>query len=232
MSTPTANQKPPWYRQAVAAIPRHLVLKSLGTTVFISVFFLAYFYVLRHPAYPPTVMPVTRLDRLIGFEPLALPLYLSLWVYVSLLPLFFSARRELYRFGLSMALMCAFGLLVFYFCPTAAPVPEIDWTQYPDVVFLKTIDASGNACPSLHVATALLSGVWFHQLLRRFGAPLWIVLLNWSWCIAIVYSTLAIRQHVAVDVAAGLVLGAVAAWLSLRHSLHGEVAALADPSIC
>ncbi|UUZ71359.1 hypothetical protein LP415_20210 [Polaromonas sp. P1(28)-8] len=34
-------------------------------------------------------MPVIGLDQLISFEPLALPLYLSLWVYVSLLPAFF-----------------------------------------------------------------------------------------------------------------------------------------------
>jgi len=79
------------------------------------------------------------------------------------------------------------------------------------------MDASGNACPSLHVATAIFSGIWLNHLLRRFGAPLWILICNWTWCIAIVYSTLATRQHVAVDVLAGLVLGVLAAWLSLRQ---------------
>ena len=33
----------PWYRQAVAVIPRHLHLKSIGTMLFISLFFGAYF---------------------------------------------------------------------------------------------------------------------------------------------------------------------------------------------
>jgi membrane-associated phospholipid phosphatase len=230
-SLPSSAQTP-WYRQAAAAIPQHLYLKSIGTTVFISVFFFAYFYLLRHPAYPPTVMPVTGLDRLIGFEPLALPVYVSLWIYVSVLPAFFSTRRELYRYGSAMALMCVAGLFIFYFWPTAAPAPDIDWTLYPDMDLLKNIDASGNACPSLHVATAFYSGVWFHHLLRRFGGPLWIRLLNWTWCIAIVYSTLAVRQHVAVDVGAGLVLGGLAAWLSLRHRLHAEAASPArQPSL-
>ncbi|ABE45215.1 phosphatase PAP2 family protein [Polaromonas sp. JS666] len=205
-----------WYRQAAAVIPQHLYLKSVGTTLFISLFFVAYFYLLKNPAHTTTVMPVIGLDHLISFEPLALPLYLSLWVYVSLLPAFFSSRRELCRYGAAMALMCLAGLAIFYFWPTAAPQPNIDWSQYPDVGLLKSLDASGNACPSLHVATAFFSGFWLHHLMRQFRAPLWIHLVNWTWCVGIIYSTLAVRQHVVVDVAGGLVLGGLAAWLSLR----------------
>ena len=215
-----------WYRQVAAVIPRHLVLKSIGTTVFISLFFVAYFYVLRHPPSPPTVMPVIWLDRLISFEPLALPVYLSLWLYVSLLPGLFATRPELYRYGLAMTLMCTIGLSIFYIWPTGAPTPDINWALYPDIDFLKSIDASGNAFPSLHVATAVFTSVWFHHLLRRFGGPLWIHLLNWLWCIGILYSTLAIRQHVAVDVGAGIVLGGLAAWLSLRYRVPADVITL------
>ena len=122
--------------------------------------------------------------------------------------------------AVAMAGTCLAGLIVFYFWPTAVPAANIDWAQYPDVAFLKSMDASGNACPSLHVATAVFSGIWLHHLLRRFGAPLWILILNWAWCIGIVYSALATRQHVAVDVLAGLVLGVPAAGLSLRHRVR------------
>jgi membrane-associated phospholipid phosphatase len=205
----------PWYRQAAKVARTHVRLKAIGTTVFISAFFVAYFYVLRHPIYPSTVMPAIWLDRAIGFHPLALPLYLSLWLYVSLLPAFIATRAELYRYALAMALMCAFGLSIFYLWPTGAPTPDIDWTRYPDMTFLKNIDASGNACPSLHVATAFFTGIWFRHLLRRFDAPWWMLALNWAWCAGIVYSTVAIRQHVVVDAAAGLLLGGVAASLSL-----------------
>ena len=82
----------PWYRQVAAVIPRHIVLKSIGTMLFISLFFGAYFYLLKHPAYPTTVMPTTLLDRLIGFQPLALPMYVSLCVYVSLPPTLLATR--------------------------------------------------------------------------------------------------------------------------------------------
>ncbi|MEO7391180.1 MAG: phosphatase PAP2 family protein [Ramlibacter sp.] len=208
----------PWHRQAAAALPLHPYLKGIGTTVFISLFFVAYFYVLRHPGSAPTVMPVIWLDEVIGFQPLALPVYFSLWVYVSLLPAFFATRAELYRYGATMTAMCILGLSIFYFWPTAAPAPDIDWSRYPDMDFLKNIDASGNACPSLHVATAFLSGAWFHHLLRRFGAPGWMLACNWAWCAAIVYSTVAIRQHVAVDAIAGLILGGLFTALALRRS--------------
>jgi len=210
------SQLPVWYRQIAAVLPRHVYLKGIGTTLFIGLFFVAYFYVLKVPAYPATVMPITALDRLIGFQPLALPIYLSLWVYVSLPPALLATRRELYGYGLAMAGTCLAGLFVFYFWPTVVPAFPIDWARYPSVEFLKNMDASGNACPSLHVATAIFSGIWLHHLLCRFGAPLWIRSFNWMWCIGIVYAALATRQHVTVDVLAGLMLGMLAAYLSLR----------------
>ena len=214
------SQQTPWRSQVAAVLHRHGYLKSIGTTLFISLFFGVYFYLLKDPAYPTTVMPITLLDRLIGFQPLALPMYLSLWFYVSLPPALLATRRELVGYGLAMAGTCLAGLIVFYFWPTVVPAANIDWTQYPGVNFLKSMDASGHACPSLHVATAGFSGIWLHRLLRRLGAPPWILILNWVWCVGIVYSALATRQHVAVDVLAGLALGVLAAYLSLRHRAH------------
>ena len=226
------SQQTPWYRQAAAVMSTHVYRKSIGTTLFISLFFSAYFYLLKQPTYPATVMPITSLDRLIGFQPLALPLYLSLWVYVSLPPALLATQRELYGYALVMAGTCLAGLIVFYFWPTLVPAADIDWALYPEVEFLKSIDASGNACPSLHAATAVFSGIWLHHLLRRFGAPPWILMFNWLWCTGIVYSALATRQHVAVDVLAGLVLGVLAATLSLRHRVDaGEIGKVHHPSI-
>ena len=207
----------PWHRQIAAVIFRHVLIKSIGTTLFITFFFGAYFYLLKSPAYLTTVMPLIWLDHQITFVPEALPVYLSLWVYVSLPPALLTTRRELYEYGLSIACACLTGLTIFYFWPTAVPVAQIDWARYPDMDFLKNMDAAGNACPSLHVTTAIFSGIWLHQLLRRFDAPLWILTLNFSWCIGILYSTLATRQHVALDVLAGVVLGVLAAGLSLRY---------------
>jgi membrane-associated phospholipid phosphatase len=207
-----------WFQQIAVVIPKYWYLKASGTMLFIGIFFGAYFYLLKYPAYPITVIPLTWMDGLVSFQPRALPVYLSLWVYISLPPVFFAIRRELFLYGLSIALMSIAGLAIFYFWPTTIPAANIDWTRYPDVDFLKNIDASGNACPSLHVATAIFSGIWLHHLLRRFSVPWGLLLFNWLWCIGIVYSTLATRQHVALDVWGGLVLGGVAAYLSLPRT--------------
>lgn len=209
----------PWYEQAAQALSKHMLLKALGTPFFIAIFFGAYFYLLNYPASGITIMPTIWLDRVIGFAPNALPLYLSLWIYVSLPPALLATRQVLYRYALAMATTCLVGLLFFYVWPTAVPAANIDWTRYPDVHFLKNIDAAGNAFPSLHVATAVFSGVWLHVLLRGFGGPRWIKALNAVWGLGIIYSTIATRQHVAVDVLGGLVLGGVAALISLQAAL-------------
>ncbi|MBP8168832.1 MAG: phosphatase PAP2 family protein [Azonexus sp.] len=201
---------------------QHPYLKAIGTTVFITLFFNAYFYLLKNPAYPITVMPFIWFDHLIGFQPLALPFYLSMWVYVSLPPALLATRRELYLYGVSIAATCLAGLIAFYFWPTSVPAANIDWTLHPEMGFLKSIDASGNACPSLHVATAVFSAVWLHHLLRRLGESPWMQVVNWTWCIGIVYSTLATHQHVFLDVLGGLVLGLPGAWLSLQHRVVAQ----------
>jgi membrane-associated phospholipid phosphatase len=81
---------------------------------------------------------------------------------------------------------------------------------------LKTVDASGNACPSLHVAFALLAAVWIGRVLRQTGAGPLPRIVNWLWCAGIFYSTVATGQHVALDVLAGIALGGVVALVSVR----------------
>lgn len=225
MTRPTDSGNPllktslpaPWHQQIASVLTKQVRLKAIGTPVFIALFFGAYFYVLKNPAYPTTVMPFTWLDGLIGFQPQAMALYVSLWVYVSLPPALLKTPRELYAYGLAIAGTCLVGLMVFYFWPTAVPLPDIDWHLHPELAFMKNIDSTGNAFPSLHVATAFFSGIWLHHLLRQFGAPHWSLVLNWAWCIGILYSTLATRQHVAMDVLAGIALGGITAWLSVRR---------------
>jgi membrane-associated phospholipid phosphatase len=188
--------------------------KVLGTTGFITLFFGAYLYLLKNPAYAATTMPLTAADQFIGFEPLALPIYLSLWAYVSLPPMLMRTRRAIIEYGIWIGGLCLFALVIFYFFPNAVPSANIDWGLYPGMAFLKDVDAAGNACLSLHVATAVFSGFWIHWLLPRVGLNRWSRLISALWCIAIAYSTMATKQHVAVDVVAGGALGVLFAWHS------------------
>lgn len=197
----------------------HWVIKTLGITGGIPAFFLLYFYVLRHPIFPVTIMPLTAVDRLIGFRPEALPLYLSLWVYIPLAFVLQQDRRGLWSSGVAAILLSGAGLGIFFVWPTAVPDLGVDWSLHPSVAFLKEIDAAGNACPSLHVAFAVWAAFHVGALLREMRAHASVQVANWLWCLAIVYSTIATGQHVAVDALTGVVLGAAAAipiWIRRR----------------
>jgi membrane-associated phospholipid phosphatase len=80
--------------------------------------------------------------------------------------------------------------------------------------FLKGVDSAGNACPSLHVASAVFSAYWLNWQLPAAGLGRRSRLASTFWCVAIVYSTMATKHHVAVDVFAGAMLGLSVAWLS------------------
>jgi membrane-associated phospholipid phosphatase len=123
--------------------------------------------------------------------------------------------RELAIYGLWAAGLCVTGLVCFYFWPTAVPSFALDLTPYSGFQLLRGVDAGGNACPSLHVASAVFSACWIERLLRTMGAPRALRVINLLWVAAIIYSTLAIRQHVAIDALAGSVLGGLFAAVSL-----------------
>ncbi len=192
----------------------HFWLKSLGTTAIMTVFFIAYFHLLRHPDGPVTTMPLTAVDRWIGFQPWALPIYLSLWFYVCLPPTLMVSRGELVRFGLGISAVCLVGLGVFALWPTQVPSMAVNFVVHPDFRLLRGIDASGNACPSLHVATAVFAACWFDRLLPRLGLGWRWRSLNALWCALIVYSTMAVKQHVLLDAVGGAPLGLGGAWLA------------------
>jgi membrane-associated phospholipid phosphatase len=186
------------------------------------VFFVAYFALLRHPNGAVTTMPMTALDRWIGFQPWALPFYLSLWVYVSLPAALMSSRREIVGFGVRIGALCLIGLGVFYVWPTKMPAYPIDWAQHPGFAVLRGVDASGNACPSLHVATAVFAAFWLNWMAPGLGFGARFRRINILWCAAIVFSTMAVKQHVVVDVLAGAALGASVAWLTRPRSVYRQ----------
>jgi membrane-associated phospholipid phosphatase len=136
-------------------------------------------------------------------------------VYVSLAPAFLKNFRELFSYGMATLAMSIAGLGIFLLWPTAVPAFEAGVATNPALSVLKGVDLAANACPSLHVSFAVFTGIWLARLLREVGAPLAAHYFNWLWCAGIVYSTLATRQHVVLDVVGGTVLGAVVAWLHL-----------------
>ncbi len=219
----------PWPTQLIRRVRHRFWLKLIGVSAFTWVFFIGYFHLLRNPVRPVIQMPMTALDQVIGHQPWAFWFYVSLWLYVGIAPGLMLKLRDLLLHGSWAAALCATGLLVFYLQPTAVPPhalsPEL--AGHPGFALLQGVDAAGNACPSLHVATALFSAAWVQRLLRCAGAPRWLDVVSGVWLLLIVYSTMAIKQHVVLDVLAGALLGGLFAWASLR-SLPGAGAAPGD----
>ena len=65
--------------------------------------------------------------------------------------------------------------------------------------------------------------------LREVGAPAWLRVVNVAWAAGIVYSTMAVRQHVLVDVLGGLALG-VLLGVATRQREAAATAVLARPA--
>lgn len=196
---------------------RHFWIKACGATAFMLAFFAAYFHVLRHAAQASVMMPLTALDHWVAFQPMALLPYASLWVYVTIPPMLLNGLRQVVIYSLWIGALCVGGLGLFYLWPTAVPLLVLDVAVYPAFAVLQGVDAAGNACPSLHVATAVFTAFWLDHLLRELEASSVMRWLNLAWVVLIVYSTLAIKQHVVLDVIAGGALALLFAWPSLRR---------------
>lgn len=200
-------------RHRVRTLP---VLKGTGNTVFLVIFFYLYLYIQRNPAFEVTQIPATSLDRWIGFQPWALGLYLSLWVYTALPVALQPDLRQLARYGWHIGMLCAVGLLTFVFWPTSVSAAVGQREGGGAFAMMYAVDTNGNACPSLHVAAAVFSYLWLQSILRTVGAPGWAHAVSALWCAGICYSTLAVKQHLLLDLIAGAALGLLAGWFSLR----------------
>jgi len=188
-------------------------------------FFTGYFLLLKYPAFQATAMPVLAMDRWIPFQPGALWIYVSLWLYVQLAPALLLHRAEVVSYGKALIGLSGAGFILFFFYPTTLAPSSIDWTQHAAFQTLKAVDASGNACPSLHVAFALFTAFSLSQSLRALGAPLLLRVVNGVWCLGIIYSTLATRQHVFLDVFGGTLLALIAWAVYVRCDSSSGVSA-------
>ncbi len=201
--------------------------KLVGLTGGMTLFFLVYFWVLHHPMRAPVMIPLTAVDVWVRFTPAALPLYLSLWVYISLAPALIADPDRLLAWFFAAFKLGAGGLVLFYVFPTVVPSFAETWAPGSAFAFLKKADAAGNAFPSLHVAYAVFTACALARQLRELGAGPLAHLLNALWCAGIVWSTLATRQHVFIDAVAGAFIGAIP---GARFLLRGRLSPAAPPS--
>lgn len=153
---------------------------------------------------PGVLLPETALDRAIRYTDSAIWLYLSFFI---LIPYAYLAAqparvRWLARAMAISALICG---TVFLLYPTTLAYPPVGEGSAWSTQLLRALqaaDSSQNCLPSLHGALTLLC-VWALAERERPLRSLLVLALG----LGIAYAIIALRRHVSIDLAAGLLAG-------------------------
>ena len=146
-----------------------------------------------------------------------------LWVYLRRTQQFFAFRN-------TILVANAIGLVGYFLLPTAPP------RMFPHLGFVDTlalfssvnhqsaaVEFSANpyaAMPSLHAADALIVGVAMAAIVRRpWAKALWL-----AWPAWVSFTVMATGNHFWLDIAAGIVVAAIAAAVVLRTPLRARLA--------
>jgi membrane-associated phospholipid phosphatase len=174
-----------------------------------------YLAVQRAVVFPDGRVPLTWFDRVIPFQSRWVWVYLSLYLLNPIGPLLARSRQDLLRYARGILFVFVCGFVCFVMFPVAGPRPAAadNFWLYQRLIL---IDRVYNSFPSLHAACAVYAVLFAayassdtsRRYLRRS-----LLSLAWLWVGLILYSTIATRQHFAIDLPAGVFLGWLAQWL-------------------
>jgi membrane-associated phospholipid phosphatase len=166
--------------------------------------------------FPERTPPVLAIDGWIAFDPRWIWAYLSIAPLVALAPLLATRREDLDRYAKGLTLLCLACFAAFLFFPVRGPRPEQIAGSHAMYELLVSYDRPSNSLPSLHAGLTAYSLLFGYRVLRDdLGrlARAAVGVAGTLWGALILYSTIATRQHWAVDLPAGVFLaGAAHAW--------------------
>lgn len=153
----------------------------------------------------------TAIDHMIPVLPWTTTIYLGSFLFwgINYIIGFMQEDDEAYRF-LSSDLIAKFCCLVIFIAlPTTNIRPEITGTGFFDEVlrFIYSIDAADNLLPSIHCLTSHFCCI---AVRKNNHIPDWYKVFSHIFALLIYISTLTTRQHVLVDVFAGVLLAEAA----------------------
>jgi membrane-associated phospholipid phosphatase len=198
-----------WLQRLRAHLPFKLALLVAVTLIYKIV----YVACQQAPWTVPRRWELTWVDRAVTFNPEWTWIYLSIYLLLPAIPFLTVGRDRLTAYLRGAGVMSSVAFAFFYLMPVELPRPY-DSSYHPLYAALTAIDRPLNCFPSMHVGFAVFS-LLFLQRVRRTEWPelpvvwLW---LGWAWAAAIIFSTLATKQHYLVD----LLAGASLAWASER----------------
>src|SRR4030067_2561708 len=120
--TPTrSTQETAWLCPRLTA---HWRFKLMAGAIIFITFFISYFLLLDFHVFRVRETPVTALDRRIAFQPGALGLFLSLYLYIPIAPWLLDNKPDANACCLALSGLGLVGLVIFLFWPTAIPRPD------------------------------------------------------------------------------------------------------------
>jgi hypothetical protein len=182
--------------------------KLLFTIVFLLWCQGPYFLCQRYTFFPTTVMPITAVDRLVPFVPIAVWPYLGIYPVGVMILLMMVNNRYLWRMIQGVSFIALVSSLSFFFFPTIVPRPPYGNVHFLYVLLRKHVTPLC-ACPSLHASLVTFFTLWGIHVLREEGKGRWRGWL-WAWWFVVLLATLLTKQHVVPDLLAGGSLGGVA----------------------
>jgi membrane-associated phospholipid phosphatase len=158
------------------------------------------------PLFPAQPAPELPLDHWVPFQPAWALVYQSIFI-VHTLALWLPREAEaVQRYARNLAAVFACGAVVFWLYPTLSPRP-VQSESLLHAWLISAVDGPRNAFPSLHAAMGLLTVVAVGNHFRACHVSRWWRVALAFWWIAMLYSTLATRQHRLLDLLAGILLG-------------------------
>jgi membrane-associated phospholipid phosphatase len=208
------NRLRPLHSALFSRLHSNLVLKLFLLLALPTVVTAAYLAVQRIVVFPTRNVPANWFDHAIAFEPRWVWVYLSLYLLNPISPLLTQSRKDLLRYARGILFLFATGCVCFLIFPVAGPrptAPQGDWLYHRLIL----VDRPYNSFPSLHAACAVYAVLYATYASRDSSRPelrKFLLSLAWLWAGLILYSTIATRQHFAIDLVPGIFLG----WLAQR----------------
>ncbi len=200
---------------------------KLGVTAVVSVLFWSfYLFLSRHPLFPVHMLPLSWLDIWAGYRPNPWGwIYESIFLLTGISPWLIISREQLRRYIVGFALLSTASFVVFALFPVASPRPK-DSQLSTFLIFITQVDGpTDTAFPSLHAGCLVYALALIRHLFGPRLNPIVAILLL-VWAGLILFGTLATKQHYAVDLLAGGLLGWAADWVAWRRSTCGDNASI------
>lgn len=178
----------------------------------------------------PVQLPMTIIDRIVPFDPGWVYVYVSMYVMLLIPPLLTTRGEPLWRYTIGATIMFVAAAVFFILWPVEYPRPALTGVAPWVYHIVISLDRPVNSIPSLHAGLLAYTLFFAARALDDLpaGVRRTILLVGTAWSTAILYATLATKQHYLLDLPAGVLLAWAAHALAWRGAAR-PAAVVAEP---